>query len=338
MLPPMQSISRRKAMRMQEPRRTFAVLLPAVAMLFVVSTGLTQDYPVKPIRMVTSAPGGSSDFVARTIAQGIAAPLGQQVVVENRTGATTGGELVARAAPDGHTLLYWGSTLWALPLMRSSVPYDTLADFAPISLTIVEPLVLVIHPSLPIRSLKELIALAKARPGQLNYASGGVGSSNHLAAEFFKAMAGVNIVSVPYKGTGGAVPALMAGEVQLMFTTAAAVTPLMSSGRLRALAVTTAEPSALFPGLPTLADSGLPGYEAAQQAGMLAPAKTPRAIINRLNQEVVQLLRRRDVGERLLSHGVEVVASSPEGFASKLRSEIARMGKLIKDAGIHEDI
>jgi tripartite-type tricarboxylate transporter receptor subunit TctC len=295
-----------------------------------------QDYPTKPIRVLTSAPGGSSDFVARTIAQGISPTLGQQVIIENHTGATTGGDMVARAPADGYTLLYWGSTLWTLPLMRR-VPYDTLGDFAPVSLTIVEPLVLVTHPSLPVKSVKELMALAKARPGELNYASGGSGSSNMLAAELFKSMAGVNIVAIPYKGTGGAVPALIAGEVQVMFTTSAAVTPLLNSHRVRALAVTTAERTALAPELPTIAEAGLPGYESAQQAGLLAPAKTSRAIVNRLNQEVVQLLRRADVRQRLLDHGVDIVASSPDAFGQKLRTEIARLDKLIKAANIRDE-
>ena len=318
-------------------RHVIGWLLP----LIVVMTGTTlvsaQDYPVKPIRVYTSAPGGSSDFVARLVAQGISAPLGQQVIIENRTGATTGGDIVSKAPADGYTLIYWGSTLWTLPLLRQSVPYDIARDFAPVTMSILEPLLLVVHPSLPIKSPKELVALARTRPGDLNYASGGAGSSNHLAAELFKSMAGANIVNISYKGSGGAVIALVGGEVQMMFSTTGAVMAHVKTGRLRALAVTSAKPSALVPGLPTVAAAGLAGYEASQKAGLLAPAKTPVPVINRLNHEVVLFLNKSDVKERFLSHGVEVVANSPEEFAATIKSEMARMGKVIKDANIRDE-
>ncbi len=318
-------------------RRFVMWLFPAGVILLGANLVFGQDYPTKPIRVFTSAPGGSSDFVARLVAQGISPPLGQQVIIENRTGATTGGDIVSKAPADGYTLIYWGSTFWTLPLMRQSVPYDPVRDFSPITLSIMEPLLLVVHPSLPVKSAKELITLAKARPGELNYASGGAGSSNHLAAELFKSMAGTNIVNVPYKGSGGAVLALVGGEVQLMFSTTGAVIPHVKSGKLRALAVTSARPSALVPGLPTVAAAGLPAYEASQKAGMLAPAKTPPAIVNRLNHEVVAFLNKADVKERFVSHGVEVVASSPDEFAATMKSEMLRMGKVIKDANIRDE-
>ena len=307
------------------------------AILFSTGTVFSQDYPVKPIRIFTSAPGGSSDFVARLVAQGISPSLGQPVIIENRTGATTGGDIVSKAPADGYTLIYWGSTLWILPLMRKSVPYDPVKDFSPVTMSITEPLMLVVHPSLPVKSAKELIALAKARPGELNYGSGGVGSSNHLAAELFKAMAGVNITTVQYRGSGGAIAALISGEVQLMVSTTGAGLPHVKSGKLRTLAVTSAKPSALVPGMPTVAAAGLPGYEASQKAGLLAPAKTSTAIISRLNQEVVAFLNKPDVKERFVSHGVEVVASSPDEFAAMMKSEMARLGKVIKDANIRDE-
>ena len=301
------------------------------------STAGAQDYPLKPIRVITSAQGGSSDFVARLIAQGISPALGQQVLIDNRTGATTGGDIVSKSPADGYTLIYWGSTFWTLPLMRKSVPYDPVKDFAPITMSITEPLMLVVHPSLPVKSTRELIALAKSRPGDLNYASGGVGSSNHLAAELFKSMADLRIATVQYRGSGGAVTALLGGEVQLMFSTTAAVAPHIKSGRLRPLAVTSTKPSALAPALPTISASGISGYEASQRAGLLAPAKTSPNIIRRLHQEVIAVLNKPDVKERFISHGVEILASTPDEFASMMKSEMTRMDKVIKDAGIRDD-
>ncbi len=222
-----------------------------------------------------------------------------------------------------------------MPLFRK-VAWDPVKDFAPISLTIVTPNIVVVHPSLPVKSIKELIALAKARPGELNYGSGSTGAANHVAAELFKSMAGVNIVRINYKGAGTAIIDLVAGQLQVMFATAGSVTHHIKSGRLRALAVTSAEPSALAPGLPTVVAAGLPGYESSSLSGMFAPARTPVAIINRLNQEVVQALHRAEVKERLFNSGIQVVGSSPEEAAAKIRSEMARMGKVIREAGLRE--
>ena len=319
-------------------RKSLATLLSAAAIATVTANiAFAQDYPVKPIHMLTNSSGGSSDFVARLVAQGISGPLGQQVVMENRSGATIAGDIASKSPADGYTLVYWGSTFWTLPLMRKNMPYDTLRDFVPVVMTVTEPLILVVHPSLPVKSARDLIALAKARPCALNYASGGTGSSNHLAAELFKSMAGIKVVGVQYKGSGAGLIGLMSGQVQVMFTATAAVMPHTKSGRLRALAVTTAQPSELVPGLPTVAATGLPGYETSQKAGIFAPIKTPAAIVNRLNREVVQFLDKPEVKKQLLNQGVEVVASTPEEFATRIRSEVARMDKVIREADIHAD-
>jgi tripartite-type tricarboxylate transporter receptor subunit TctC len=244
---------------------------------------------------------------------------------------------VAKAQPDGYTVLLHGSGLWLLPFMREDVPWDSLRDFSPITLAISSSNLVVVNPSLPINSIKDLIAVAKARPGQLNDAGGQTGASTHLAAELFKAMAGVDIVRVPYKGVGPALNALIAGEVQLSFTNPGAATPHVKSGRLRALAVTSAQPSALLPGLPTVAASGLPGYEAVSIFGLFAPARTPAAIINRLNQESVRFLNLAQTREKFLNSGVETVGSSPEQLAATVKSEMARMGKVIRDRGIRAE-
>lgn len=288
--------------------------------------------------MVTSGVGGGADFIARLIAQGISGPLGQQVVADNRGGAggIIPGEILAKSPPDGYTLLFYGSTIWLAPLMRENTPYDAFRDFAPITLAGNSPSMIVVHPSLPVNSIRDLIALAKARPGQLNYGTSGTGSASHLAGELFTAMAGVNIVRVNYKGAAPAFNDVIAGHVQLTFGNAALVLPHLKSGRLKALAVTSLHRSALFPELPTVAAAGLPGYEADALFGMFAPAKTPRAVIDRLNQEVVRFLRTTDARERFLKAGVETIGSSPEELVDAMKSDIARIGKVIKDAGLRD--
>ena len=243
---------------------------------------------------------------------------------------------MSKAQPDGYTLLSTGNTFLIGPLLRKT-SYDPVKDFSPITLTNSSPLVLVVHPSLSIKSVQDLIALAKAKPGQLNYASSGTGSSGHLAAELFNSMAGVSMVRITYKGTGPAMPDLLAGRTVLTFATAGSTAPHVKSGKLMALAVTTAQPSALLPHLPTIASSGVPGYESASMQIMLAPAKTPAALISRLNQEVVTGLNRADVKEKIFNNGSEVVGSSPQGLAQVMKAEIARLGKVIKDAGIREE-
>jgi tripartite-type tricarboxylate transporter receptor subunit TctC len=223
-----------------------------------------------------------------------------------------------------------------MPLFRDGVAWDPVRDFSPITLTMTQPNIVVVHPSVPVTSIKELIALCKARPGELNYASSSTGATNHVAAELFKAMAGVSILRINYKGGGPAVHDLVAGHVQLMFGSAGVVAPHTKSGRLRALAVTSAEPTPLAPGLPTVAAAGLPGYESSQFSGMLAPARTPAAIINRLNQEITRVLQRAEVKERLFSYGIEATPSTPEDFAATIKSEMAKMDKVIKSARLKE--
>jgi tripartite-type tricarboxylate transporter receptor subunit TctC len=292
-----------------------------------------QDYPVKPVRLVTSAVGGTTELIARLIAQGLSANLGQQVIVDNRPTGIIPGDLVAKSPADGYTLLFHGSSLWIAPLMQE-VPYDPVRDFAPITLASSTPNVIVVHPSLPARSVKDLIALAKSRPAALDYASGATGSSSHLAAELFKAMAGVNIVRIPYKGQGPAILALLGGQVHMSFATTGSVTSHIKSGKLRALAITTARPSTLAPDLPTVAASGLPGYQSASNAGAFAPAGTSASIINRLNQEILRVLNTSNMKERLFNEGSEIIGSTPQEFAADLKGEMTRLGKVIKEAGI----
>ena len=292
-----------------------------------------QNYPNKPIRIVTSEPGGGNDIVARLVAEGLTASLGQRVIVDNR--GIVAAEIAAKATPDGYTLLIYGSNIWLMQYLRDNVPWDPLRDFAPITVAVNLPNILVVHPSLPVKSVKELVELAKAKPGELNYAAGTIGVSPHLAAELFKALAGVNIVRVPYKGGGPALNGLIGGEVHLMFPNAGSVMPHIKSGRVRALAVSTARPSALAPGLPTVAAS-VPGYETGAVICVFAPARTPAAIVDLLNREIVRVLNGAVVKERLFNSGSEVVANSPREFAAFIKSDMARMGKVIRDAGIHE--
>jgi tripartite-type tricarboxylate transporter receptor subunit TctC len=239
---------------------------------------------------------------------------------------------VARSAPDGYSLLFGSDIIWLGPLLRGQP--DVIREFSPLSLLASAPNILVVHPSLPVKSVKELIALAKARPGELNYSSSGAGSTDHIAGELFKNSTGTNIVWIPFKGSGAAAVAVAAGEVQVMFGGVFLVSPYIKSGRLRALAVTSVQPSALAIGLPTIAASGIPGYELVSTDSMYAPANTPPAIINQLNQEIVRFLRTKEAQEKYLALGSEVVASSPEEHAAQIKSRIATIGKLIKDAGI----
>ncbi len=307
----------------------------SIGMLIVHASSVSgQDYPNRPVRIVTSAVGSSVDFTARLIAQGISSPLGQPVIVDNR--ASSGvipGQIVSEAPPDGYTLLIDGSTFWFGSLLQKT-PYDPVADFAPITLATRAPNILVVHPAVPARSVKELITLAKARPGQLNFATSVTGGSSHLSAELFKHMSGIDIVQIPYRGAGSAITNLIGGEVQMMFATAAASVTHVRSGKLRALAVTSAEPSPVLPGLPTIAASGLPGYESVSMNGVFVPARTPEAIIKRLNREMARYLQSAEAREKFLKAGTETVGNSPAEFAAIIKSEMTRMGKVIKDAGI----
>ena len=317
------------------PRSIVWIILTAATALGV-DTASGQSYPNKPIRILTAAAGGSPDFVSRVITQGISASLGQQVIVDNRSSGLIPAEIVSKAPADGYTLLVTSNSMWILTLMQSA-PFDPVTEFSPITLASMAPTILVVHPSVPAKSVRALIALAQARPGELNYASSTAGTASHLAGELFKNMAGVKMVRISYKGAGLAINDLLSGQVQLAFFTATSVMPHVKSGRLRALAVTSAQPFALFPELPTVAASGLPGYEATSVYCVFAPAKTPDAIVARLNHEIVQFLKTAAARKKLLNAGSEVVAGSPEQLAAAMKSDMTRMGAVIKRAGIHTD-
>ena len=321
--------------------RAGCVAIPSLCCALYMGAGSAsaaeQGYPIKTVRIYTSGAGGGNDLVARIIAQGISPVLGQPVVVENRVGIISV-DSVSKAAPDGYSLLVIGSSLWIDPLMRDDGGgWDPIRDFAPITLAVISPNVLVVNPSLPVKTTRELIALAKSRPGDLNYASAGSGSTPHVAAELFKYMAGVNIVRILYKNTATALTELIGGQVHLTFTPAGTATPHVKSGKLRALGVTTAQQSALFPGLPTLAASGVPGYEAASTYGLFAPAKTPSAIVMRLNQETLKMLAQPGAKEKVFNTGSEVIGSTPDELTAKMRSETTRLAKVVKSTGMKPD-
>jgi tripartite-type tricarboxylate transporter receptor subunit TctC len=306
----------------------------AAALLAFNSAAQTERYPLKPLRIVTAEVGGGNDYSSRVIAAGLTSALGQQVVVENRGGTPVNSvDSVMRAAPDGYTLLLNGSNMWMLQFMRDNVPYDMLRDLAPVTLATSSPCILVVHPSLPVKSVKELIALARARPNELNYAAA-PGGLIHIAAELFKSIAGVKMVHVAYKGGGPSLNALFGGEVQLMFPTAGTVSAHLQSKRLRALAVTSAQPSKLFPQLPTIAATGLPGYESVGRFAMFAPLKTPDALVARINQEIVRVLAREEAVTRLNAAGIEPVGSTPAQLTAVIKSEMTTLGKVIRNAGI----
>ena len=327
-------IAKKHPQRYRDSLKRFVGFLAIALVLFMpAQAGWTQTYPAKPIRIVTTEAGSANDVVARMIGQKLSPVLGQQVIVDNR--GIIAGEIVWRAAPDGYTILSYGSPLWLSPLIRD-VPYDPVADFAPVTVTAVAPNILVVHPSLPARSVKELVALAKQRPGELNYGSSSTGGSPHLAGELFRIMAKVNIVRVPYKGAGPGLIALMGGEVQLMFPSAGAVTPYVKAGKLRALAMTSLEPSPLAPGLPTMAASGLPGFETTSLLAIFAPARTPAAIVSKLQQEMAQTLRSPEIKERLFTLGMEAGGGTPEQTGATIKAEIAKWGRVIKQAGVRE--
>jgi tripartite-type tricarboxylate transporter receptor subunit TctC len=303
----------------------------AMAVLMNGSVQAQEQYPTKVVRIVAPAPGGNADIVARFLTTGLTSSLGQQVIVDNRGAISPA--VAAKAAPDGYTILITGSPTWLLPVLQPGVPWD-VKDFAPITLATSSPSLLVVHPSVPVKSVRQLIALAKARPGELNFASGTLGATPHLAGEMFKHMAGINVVRITYKGTGPAVAAVMTGEVHFMFPGAPAAMPYVKQGRLRAVAVCSLEPSQFTPGVPTVAASGLPDFESISPFGILAPRGTPEAIINRLNKEIARVLNSEEVKAKLFNAGSEVVVNSPEAFAAKIRTDVERVSKLVKSAGL----
>lgn len=297
-----------------------------------------QEYPVKAIRFIApNLPGGPTDILARLIGQKLADGFGQPVVIENRAGAggNIGTEAAAKSPPDGYTLVTGNNaTFGANVSLYKHLAFDPIKDFAPIVLVGTQPNILVVHPSLPVTSVRQLIALAKARPGELNYAGSGMGAVAHLAAEMFKSMAGVNIVHIPYKSAGPALVDVIAGQNQLMFATSLSVQPHIKSARLRALAVTTAKRSRLMPELPTIAEAGVPGFEAMTWHGVLTTGGTPPAIVNKLNAEINRILQLPDVRERLGSLGAEIIGGTPQEFADHIKREIPKWAKVIRDAGV----
>jgi tripartite-type tricarboxylate transporter receptor subunit TctC len=310
--------------------------LPALALLPVAAPA--QDaYPSRPVRVVVGlAPGGGTDIQTRLFAQKLTESFGRPVVVENRAGAggTVAYAQVAKSAPDGYTLLGVAGGYTITPSVYAKLTYDPLKDFTPISLVAQAPFLLVVHPSLPVRSVKDLIALAKARPDTLDCASAGRGSSTHMAFELFRVLSGVRIVHIPYKGTGPGLVDVMAGQVHMLFGNVLSALTYVKAGRLRALAVTTAKRSKVLPELPTIAESGVPGYENSTWHGWLAPAGLPPAILNRVNTELVKAARAPDLLEKLATDGGEGVGSTPEEFTRHLVTDMARWRKIVKEAGI----
>jgi tripartite-type tricarboxylate transporter receptor subunit TctC len=310
-------------------------------LLCTVPGAYAQSYPTKPLRFVCPfPPGGGSDLVARTVAAKLTEALGQPVLVDNRAGAAgnIGTEIVSKAPPDGHTLLLGSNGPLAInPGLYAKLPFDAARDFTPVSLATIMPFLLVVHPSLPVRSVKELVALAKARPGQLNYGSPGNGSTTHLANELLKSMTGMRITHVPYKGVAPAAIDLISGQIQMMSGDLSTLVPHYRSGRMRGLAVTGAQRTQLLPDMPTVAESGVPGYEASGWFGVLVPAGTPQAIVDRLNGAMVKGLSAADARARLAAFGGEVAAGTSQQFAEHIRTEAAKWSKVIKAIGLKAD-
>jgi tripartite-type tricarboxylate transporter receptor subunit TctC len=319
-------------------RNLYTLTAWAIAGIALAATAHAQTYPTKSIRLIVPfPPGGSTDLMGRVLGAKLGEAFNQQVIVENRPGASgmIGNELVARAAPDGYMLTM--GTIGAMSVNVSlfkSVPYDATRDFAPVSLTGNVENLLVVHPSVPVRNVKELIALAASKPGLLIFASSGTGNAPHLAGELFNQLANVKMVHLPYKGGGPAMIDLVAGQVSLSFASMPSSLPFAKSGKLRAIAVGGAKRSPAAPDIPTVAESGLPGFEVTDWQGLLAPAKTPAAVTERLNRETIRILNERDVKERLAAAGLQVVTNTPAQFADFIRSEIDKWGKVIRAAGI----
>ena len=312
-----------------------ALMLLSTSPVFAQST-----YPTKPIRIISIfAPGGGNDVICRLVAQQLTERLKQQVIVENRVGANgiVGSEAAARSAPDGYTFTLIPSGHTVNASMYKKLPFDSIRDFTPITLVGSGPLVLAVHPSLPAKNVKELIALAKARPGQLTYVSSGVGASGHLAGAMFDSMTGTQMVHVPYKGMSLAVSDLMGGQVSMTFGTSLSVIPHVRTGRLRALATTGAQRSPALPDLPTIAESGLPGYEASLWYGFVGPARMPPEIVQRLNTEIAAILAQPDTREKLASQGVDARSTTPDEFARILTADVARWAKVVQKLGLQAE-
>jgi tripartite-type tricarboxylate transporter receptor subunit TctC len=315
------------------------VLLVAAVLVTAHSANLPgQGYPAKPVRIVVPlVPGGNLDIVARALAQRLGEGLGQQIIVENRPGASSlvGTQFVAKSAPDGYTLLAMANTFTAVPAVIANPGYDPVKDFTGVTMTCKVAQVLVINPSLPVKSVKELVALAKTRPGELSYASSGNGSTGHFAAELFNQKAGLKMLHVPYKGNAQAIVDIIAGQVMMMYDQVSTSSPLVKAGKLRALAVTSSTRSSLFPDLPTIDEAGVKGYEAITFNGLLAPAGTPREALSRLQGEIAKIVAVPALRNNFLERGVELTAStSPDEFTAYVRSEVVANAKLARNAGI----
>jgi tripartite-type tricarboxylate transporter receptor subunit TctC len=320
--------------------RHLGIFSAALLALFQASQAGAQGYPAKAVRMIVPyAPGGSVDVMARMLAPHMAESMGQQVVVDNRPGASgnIGTELAVRAPADGYTIMMVTLPFVVNPSLYAKLPFDVVRDLAPVSLLAAAPFVLVVHPSLPAKSVKELVALAKRQPGKLNYPSGGNGTNSHISVELFKSLTGARIVHVPYKGGGPALIAIVSGETDLGILGFEVVISHVRSGKLRALGITGAKRSSRLPETPTVAEGGVPGYQFTTWYGVLVPTGTPPTIIDALNGHVVKAMRTPDLAERLARDGTEVVATPPEQFAAHITSELARWAKVVKEAGLRAD-
>ena len=327
-------------MRVATTQRMTAFVACAISALLCAPAGFAQTFPVKPVRMVVPfAAGGGTDIIGRLIAQKVTEAWGQQMIVENRAGggSVIGTEVVGRSAADGYTLLLGAPPFATNAALLPKLPYDSFQDFTPVILVATAPLIVVVHPSLPVRSIKELVAVAKARPGQLSYGTSGNGGPQHLAGELLKSMSGIDILHVPYKGGAPAVVDLVGGQVQLGFASMLTALPFVKPGRLRAIAVTGARRSAILPDLPAVAEAGFPGYETTTWYGILARGGTPPAVIATLNADIARALSLPEVRDRLTSEGAEVVAGTPAAFAAFIQAEIARVRKLSKTTVIKLD-
>ena len=312
----------------------------ALAGLWMAAPVSAQPYPSKPIRVIVAfAPGGIADFAARSVSQRLSESLGVPVVVENRPGAggITGAEVVAKSPPDGYTLLVTSISHTINPSVRKNLPFDAVRDFAPVTLITDAPNFLVVHPSLPVKSVKELIALARGRPGQITYASSGAGTSTHLSGELFKSLARIDIVHVPYKGGGPAVIDLVGGHVQMMFSTLPSVLQQVRAGKLRGLAVTGARRFPAAQEFPTMIEAGVAGFEVSGWSGLFAPAGAPREAVSRLAAEIGKILRAPELKERFFVQGAEPVGNTPEEFAAFVSSEIAKWKKVVEASGMQAD-
>jgi len=314
-----------------------AAAMIALALTPAAGSAATPDYPVRPIRLISPfAPGGGNDIISRTLGLAVSRDVGQSIVVDNRPGANTiiGMETVAKAAPDGYTLIMTSSTQAINATLYPKLPYDSMRDFSPVCLVGSSPLIVAVPASSPIRNITELIAAAKANPGELTYPSAGTGNATHLGGELFSSMAGITLVHVPYKGSVPGINDLIAGRLSVVFSTSPSVLPFVKSGKLRAIAVTSSKRSSVMPELPTVAESGLPGFEAGTWYGVLAPAGTSRSVVMRLNAAIVKALALPEVTERFAAQAIDPIGSTPEQFSAYVKSEIVKWAKVIKTSGV----